>query len=73
MEIILPNGRPFWFLFGWVEHPEFGNFVGVNWKFSVDMFATLDNFTSILKEWNKSVYGHITTRKRSLIKNLNDI
>ncbi|MBA0778213.1 hypothetical protein Gotri_006107, partial [Gossypium trilobum] len=69
-EVTLSKGRPFQFLVGWAEHPDFRNFVGDNWKFSRSMSDILAKLTDNLKEWNNSVYGHITTRKRYLIKKL---
>ncbi|MBA0694308.1 hypothetical protein Goari_004619 [Gossypium aridum] len=62
--------RPFWFLAGWVEYLDFGNFVGANWNFSEDMSNELNKLINGLKDWNKSVYNHITTRKKNLINKL---
>ncbi|KAA3472799.1 reverse transcriptase [Gossypium australe] len=69
----LPRGRPFRFLAGWVEHPDFEYFVSANWNFRGNMADALAEFTSYLKVWNKSVYGHIISRKKILISKLADI
>lgn len=44
-----------------------------NWGFSSNMSDTLSMFSRDLKNWNKSVYDHITYRKRFLIKELTKI
>ncbi|KAA3452514.1 reverse transcriptase like protein [Gossypium australe] len=54
-------------------HPGFENFDGDNWKFSRDLSDALSKFTNNLKEWNKSIYGHITMQKENLINKLGDI
>ncbi|KAG8490735.1 hypothetical protein CXB51_013821 [Gossypium anomalum] len=45
LEISLPRGRPFRFLAGWVEHPEFEDFVNDKWHFSGTMSEALTKFT----------------------------
>ncbi|KAG8493637.1 hypothetical protein CXB51_011699 [Gossypium anomalum] len=60
-------------LAGWVKHPDFGNFVKDKWGFSSNMTDTLTTFTHDLKEWNKSIYDHITSRKKLLVKELTKI
>ncbi|KAL1156476.1 hypothetical protein V6Z11_A08G094900 [Gossypium hirsutum] len=72
-KVYLPNGRPFRFLAGWVEHPDFGDFVKDKWDFSGDMSISLSMFTRDFKNWNTTIYGHITSHKRSLIKELTTI
>lgn len=62
--------RPFRFLAGWIEHLDFGNFVKEKRGFTGDMMATFGDFSRDFKEWNKSVNGHITSRKRLLTKKL---
>ncbi|KAK5840039.1 hypothetical protein PVK06_008906 [Gossypium arboreum] len=37
------------------------------------MSEALAKFTESLKEWNKFVYGHTTTRKRKLFSQLTDL
>ncbi|KAG8498856.1 hypothetical protein CXB51_005701 [Gossypium anomalum] len=59
--------------FRWVEHPNFGDFVKDKWSFSGTMTNPLTMFTHDLKEWNKSVYGHISARKKILVKELTKI
>ncbi|KAL1175985.1 hypothetical protein V6Z11_A04G127600, partial [Gossypium hirsutum] len=71
LEVYLPKGKPFRFLAGWVEHPNFGNFVKDKWAYSGDI--SLSMFTRDLKNWNKTVYGHIISCKRFLIDKLTRI
>ncbi|KAH1031752.1 hypothetical protein J1N35_043926 [Gossypium stocksii] len=73
LEKMLPRGRPFRFLAGWVEHPDFGKLVDDNWGYSSDMSDTLSTLSRGLKDWNKSIYGHITSRKKFLVKELTRI
>lgn len=60
----------FVFLVSWTKHPNFGNFMKENWKPRGLTTDSLFNLTEGLKKWNNSVYGHITTRKRSLMHKL---
>ncbi|KAH1063505.1 hypothetical protein J1N35_028492 [Gossypium stocksii] len=66
----LPRGRPFRFLAGWAEHPNFGNFVEEHWGFSGDMSISLNTLSRDLKDWNNRVYGYISSRKRLLLNEL---
>lgn len=50
LKIILPRGRPFGFLAGWVEHLDFGKLVEDKWGFSGDKAATLSTFPRDLKD-----------------------
>lgn len=63
----------FRFLAGWVEHPTFSNFVKDNWSDSGSISMTHSSFMDKVKNWNKDVYGHITSRKKLLIRKLNNI
>lgn len=72
-KVPLPKERPFRFLDGWIEHPGFSNFVKENSGFTGNMSSTLGELSRNLKDWNKSVYGHITSRKKLLIKELSKI
>ncbi|KAK5813592.1 hypothetical protein PVK06_029043 [Gossypium arboreum] len=68
--------------------PHFGNFmISLNFMtwglgdphllgigdFQGNMSVSLDNLTGNLKKWNKTTYGHIATRKRSLIHKLSTV
>ncbi|KAA3460795.1 reverse transcriptase [Gossypium australe] len=64
----IPRGRPFHFLAGWTEHANFKDLVSNKWKYSGNMAATLSEFTSHVKNWNKHTYGFIGTRKRQLMR-----
>lgn len=67
------TGRPFRFLVGWTKHAKFPTFVRDAWKFLGDMVHSISNFTNLVKEWNKLVYGFIGTRKKSLMNSLSHI
>lgn len=69
----LPRGRPFCFLVGWIEYSEFGKFVEDQWNFKGYMSESLSTLTDDLKEWNKSIFGHIISRKRKLLHKLSVI
>ncbi|KAH1096848.1 hypothetical protein J1N35_013769 [Gossypium stocksii] len=66
--ISLPRGRPFRFLAGWFEHPNFDSFFKDNWECSGNFTVSLSKFTQKLKEWNKKVYGNIFNCKKDLIR-----
>ncbi|KAG8502883.1 hypothetical protein CXB51_000604 [Gossypium anomalum] len=70
---ICPRGRPFRFLAGWTEHPGFDDFLNEKWEYSGNMTDTLGKLTIDLKDWNKKVYGNITTRKMDLFKRISNI
>ncbi|KAH1090331.1 hypothetical protein J1N35_017588 [Gossypium stocksii] len=65
-----PWERPFRFLAGWVEHPNFDKFLKKNWEYSGSISNSLDKLTFHFKKWNRTVYGNINTRKRDLIKRI---
>ncbi|KAA3466349.1 reverse transcriptase [Gossypium australe] len=69
----VPRGRPFRFLAGWTEHANFKDLVSNRWRYSGNMADSLSEFTSHVKDWNKSIYGYIGTRKRQLLKSLETI
>ncbi|KAH1113983.1 hypothetical protein J1N35_007361 [Gossypium stocksii] len=45
----LPIGRPFRFLAGWAQHQDFSNIINSHWHYNGDMYNTLDQLTSGLK------------------------
>ncbi|KAK5832639.1 hypothetical protein PVK06_016441 [Gossypium arboreum] len=62
------KGPPFtWHRAGWIKHSGFENFFKENWDCSGNFTETLGRFTHKLKEWNKNVYGNITTLNKDLI------
>ncbi|KAA3469999.1 Endonuclease/exonuclease/phosphatase [Gossypium australe] len=44
-----------------------------NWSFTGDMADSLSKLTLNLKEWNKQVYGQITTKKRHIVRKIANI
>ncbi|KAK5802899.1 hypothetical protein PVK06_030528 [Gossypium arboreum] len=73
LEVFLPRGRLFRFLAGWIEHPAFDDFINDKWDFTRDMADSLSKLTLNLKEWNKQVYGHITSKKRHLVHKIANV
>ncbi|MBA0817458.1 hypothetical protein Gohar_021897, partial [Gossypium harknessii] len=73
LDLSLLQGRPFRFLAGWTKHSDFSNFVKERWNFTGNMIESLNNFTSFAKEWNRNIYGFLGTRKRNLMRSLNNI
>ncbi|KAK5792913.1 hypothetical protein PVK06_034044 [Gossypium arboreum] len=69
----LAKGRPFRFLVGWTKHNNFPTFVKEKWNFAGNLTDFLNSFTSYVKEWNKDVYGFLGSRKRHLMRLLNNI
>lgn len=51
----------------------FPSFVKEKWNFTGDMFHSLNDFTTHVKEWNKLVYGFIGARKKRLMNSLSHI
>lgn len=49
------RGRPFRFLAGWTKHSNFKDFVSNKWSFLGNMAESLSEFTSHIKDWNRSV------------------
>ncbi|KAH1039642.1 hypothetical protein J1N35_041385 [Gossypium stocksii] len=68
-----PRGRSFQFIFGWTKQANFKDLIGKKWSFLGNMAITLFEFTLHVKEWNKSVYGFIGTRKRKNLRSFEDI
>ncbi|KAA3464883.1 reverse transcriptase [Gossypium australe] len=69
----LATGRPFRFLAGWTKHNNFSTFVKDKWIYGGNMAESLNRFTVHAKEWNKKVYGFLGSRKRQLMRSLNNI
>lgn len=46
----MSRGRPFHFLAGWAEYPNFAAFVQSKWNFNRSMLDSLSNFTFSVKE-----------------------
>ncbi|KAA3469259.1 LINE-1 reverse transcriptase isogeny [Gossypium australe] len=67
------RGRPFRFLAGWTQHANFKDLVSTKWSYSGNMTASLADFTSHVKAWNRYTYGYIGTRKRQLLKSIGSI
>ncbi|KAG8501637.1 hypothetical protein CXB51_004070 [Gossypium anomalum] len=55
---------------GWTKQANFKDLVYNKWSFSGNMADSLSEFTSHVKYWNRSIYGHLGTRKRQLLKSL---
>ncbi|KAH1073282.1 hypothetical protein J1N35_025610 [Gossypium stocksii] len=72
-DLSLPKGRPFRFLAGWTKHDNFKDLVRSKWRFSGNMAESLSDFTSHVKDWNRSTYGFIRARKKHLMKSLGNI
>ncbi|KAA3475693.1 Retrovirus-related Pol polyprotein LINE-1 [Gossypium australe] len=67
------RGRPFRFLAGWTQHAKFKDLVSSKWRYLGNMAVSLAEFTSHVKDWNRSTYGYIGTRKRQLLKSIGTI
>lgn len=72
-DLSIPQGRPFRFLAGWMKHSDFSNLVKERWNFAGNMVESLNNFTFFAKDWSKNIYGFLSTRKRNLMRSLNNI
>lgn len=48
----------------------FPSLVKDKWNFSSNMAFSLSNFSTHVKEWNRSFYGFISTRKKNLMRDL---
>ncbi|KAL1067721.1 hypothetical protein V6Z11_D12G149600, partial [Gossypium hirsutum] len=72
-DLSLLQGRPFRFLAGWTKHSDFSNLVKERWNFTGNMIESLNDFTFFAKEWNMNIYGFLGTRKRNLMRSLNNI
>ncbi|KAH1048009.1 hypothetical protein J1N35_038793 [Gossypium stocksii] len=70
LDLSLSKGRPFRFLAVWTMHDNFKELVTTKWRFTGNMANSLLDFTSHVKDWNRSVYGFIGTRKRQLLRSL---
>ncbi|KAK7859228.1 hypothetical protein CFP56_007765 [Quercus suber] len=70
-ELHLP--RPFRFQQFWLSHPQFGKLQSDNWLEHYELDANLQNFTEVVKIWNKEVFGNIFQRKARIEARLNGI
>lgn len=66
-----PRGtRPFRFLASWLQHPEFQDVLSKNGIPNGDVVQNIENFSSKVQEWNRTVFGNIFVRKRRALKEL---
>lgn len=69
-EIPVLKECPFRFLAGWIKHLGFLDFVKNKWSFNGNVMESLSHFTSDIRTWNKTMYGHIGDRKKFLVNHL---
>ncbi|KAK8569691.1 hypothetical protein V6N13_046738 [Hibiscus sabdariffa] len=55
---------------GWCSHPDWQRMVQDNWTTSSSLSCTISSFTSAVDVWNKTVFGYIGTKKRSIMARL---
>ncbi|XP_028786509.1 uncharacterized protein LOC114742412 [Neltuma alba] len=67
------GNRPFRFIASWALHEDFKKFVRGNWKSQVPWTENIHQFTSACTTWNKEVFGHTNSRKKSLLCRLEGI
>ncbi|MBA0845023.1 hypothetical protein Goarm_005853, partial [Gossypium armourianum] len=72
-DLSISQGRTFRFLAGWTKHSDFSNLVKERWNFAGNMVESLNNFTFFAKDWNRNIYGFLGTRKRNIMRSLNNI
>lgn len=67
------NVRPFKFLASWLLHPNFHDMVKAAWDDEKNLASNIENFTTRVKEWNRTVFGHVGQQKRKLEARLRGI
>lgn len=65
--------RPFRFEAAWLTHARFKEFAANNWPKEGQLTERLEIFGRSLKQWNKSVFGHIIWRKKRLRARLDGV
>ncbi|XP_061349159.1 uncharacterized protein LOC133294495 [Gastrolobium bilobum] len=65
--------RPFRFHSFWLDHQFFNNFIKKNWRQDQRTVDSLRDFTPLIKQWNKDVFGNIHHKKNKLIGRLEGI
>ncbi|KAK8554740.1 hypothetical protein V6N13_093714 [Hibiscus sabdariffa] len=58
---------------GWKSHSDFSRMVVDNWKVSSSMSVTLQRFVRAADTWNKTIFGYVGTKKRTLMARLRGI
>ncbi|XP_065617380.1 uncharacterized protein LOC136062356 [Quercus suber] len=64
------QNRPFRFQTMWIHHPNFPNVVRKAWELEVNLVVAIKKFTESAKQWNRSVFGNLFTRKRRVLAKL---
>ncbi|TYJ04417.1 hypothetical protein E1A91_A12G090900v1, partial [Gossypium mustelinum] len=72
-DLSLPKGRSFRFFIGWTNHANFKELVSSKWRYSGNIADFLSDFTSHVKDWNRSVYEFLGTCKRYIMRSLSNI
>lgn len=65
--------RPFRFSASWLSHPEFRDVVHKSWQENANILDNLGNFTKVVTDWNKMVFGYIFYRKRVVTRKLKHV
>ncbi|KAK8658097.1 hypothetical protein V6N13_036309 [Hibiscus sabdariffa] len=67
------RSSPFRYFSGWKSHSDFSRMVADNWKVSSSMSVTLQRFVQAADTWNKTIFGYVGTKKRTLMARLRGI
>lgn len=72
-DIKVLKDRPFRFLAVWTKHNKFTELVKDKWHFLGNMVESINNFTSHVKDGNRSTYGFLGARKKQFLRSLASI
>ncbi|KAK4482042.1 hypothetical protein RD792_012965 [Penstemon davidsonii] len=67
------SGKPFRFELAWTTDPSCGEIVKNIWQSSKNIFEAIGFLPSVLRDWNRHVFGNIFERKRILLARINGI
>ncbi|XP_039053106.1 uncharacterized protein LOC120195039 [Hibiscus syriacus] len=65
-----PQQRLFRYFAGWTLHKDFHKFVNDNWDSSLSITDAISKFTVAANNWNHSIFGQLSYRKRNVMARL---
>nr|XP_029149636.1 uncharacterized protein LOC112757775 [Arachis hypogaea] len=65
--------RPFRFMAAWLTHSDFDNMLNNNWNFRDSWNNCVEDFKTVLNDWNRNIFENIQFRKNRIFRRLQGI
>ncbi|CAA7036129.1 unnamed protein product [Microthlaspi erraticum] len=65
--------RPFRFEAAWLSHESFKDLISASWDKNIDTRQALRKLESVLRKWNREVFGDVQRRKEAILKRIQEV